>query len=153
MKTQFTESERMLKADFRVIVFNDDLERDWEFAGKEKVERIETVWFYDASIWVHCCEIMPSYELNLVEYRAIIKPEFENDQEFKDYVDSVVAEATWGNDNTQYRHVREVDRYVANAVTNGQRVQVALGDRRNEEETYDELAEAVMEFVHCNSQI
>jgi len=97
--------ERFLRPNLHLVAIDET--SDWELPEyMDKILRIETVFMYDENNHHHLCEITPSYELYPVETRAILKPEFADDDRLSDAISQeIMSEMTY---DVSYMHVWEV---------------------------------------------
>lgn len=142
-----------IKPDFHVIVIPHNLERDWNIPKYVKyIERIESLYLFDKNVHVHCCEITPSYELWPITTRPVFKQEvFGLDDNMVDKIDDIVHVASCESD-VEYHHVRFID---ALMVKHPERW-TAVNPKWNvveEDETYEENREALIEYYQCNECI
>lgn len=79
----------------------------------QHVLRIETVFVYDATAAVYCCELTPSFELWPVETRAILADDV--DEETRDTIDDIMM--TNASHDVEYHHVRTIDKLASVPVT------------------------------------
>lgn len=120
------------------------------------IDRIETVFLFDRNLHVHCCEFTPSYELWPVETRAILKPEFADNDALVDKVDNVIM----GNASREieYHHVHPLDRRIEDKSWPSRQ----MGDMgcpkdgrppSYEEVPYDDVRDSSIEYLQGNSCI
>jgi len=80
---------------------------------KGKLERIDAIYYYDITTVFHLCEVTPSHELWLYEYRAVAKEEFAGDDKVAEELDNwirgiPVEREEWHS----YVHCHEVEAFV-----------------------------------------
>ncbi len=144
--------EHTLRPDFHLIAVPHNTEH-WNLPELlPKIARIETVYLFDKNVHVHCCEITPSYELWPVATRAILKPEFADDDVLREEVDAVMQENQYRDVN--YRHVRAVDPLLVEGVF------VTLGDFNGsfkpepyEDTSYEKHRDNTIEYCQANHQL
>ncbi len=149
-------TEHTLRPDFYVIELLHNLDH-WnlpEFA--DKIESSGTVYLFDKNVNVHCCEITPSYELHPVETRALLKPEFRDNDKLRGAVDEEVRFIE--DHDVTYMHVRAVESLLAKGTLFKQ-----LGDTGKDPKTqipipysevpYEEQFAKTLEYCQGNSQI
>lgn len=85
----------------------------------EYIERIESVFCYDASVGVHLAEFTRSYELWLIEQRAILKED--TPEEIADKINEIVENSTdWAHDAVDYMHTSQVEALVQKIKESGE---------------------------------
>lgn len=105
------------------------------------VERIETVYLYDANMHTHLCEAEPSYFLVAMETRVIYR--FFNDSNWRDEAQAWVDGAAVPEDI--YMHVSEIDRLAKELSAQPYRTATLPDVPVLEDETREEVWEDVFE--------
>ena len=80
------------------------------FPLREHVERILTVYAFNRNAHTHCCELTPSYRLEVVEYQPIVSASA-SDAEREAIYEEVMSVPIC--DSAHYRHVRNVEALIA----------------------------------------
>jgi hypothetical protein len=106
-----TDKKADIKPDIHLLAIDET--EFWTIPDKWKqhIERIETVFFYDAMTYVHVAEITPSYELWRFATRAVTREDC--DDWTRDEIDNYVQDGIAGDDWVTYMHVGQIDALVA----------------------------------------
>lgn len=100
--------ETMLPIDAYVVRF--DKTHNFLIADEDQpyISKIHSIYFFDRSVAVHCCEITPSYELmHLYDEIEFSDDEIHNDSELVDRLDQKYAHE--GGDDVCYIHCHSID--------------------------------------------
>lgn len=129
-------NEEKCRHHFKVIAINES--SSWESSFCQRAGgAIFGLYLYDALQQVNCCEITPSYELNLMRS---IPYEWPEGDAARDALDQEIRDADAQGDSTMYRHCRSIDA-IEPFYDFGE--QVSDG-------TWDEALQAALEYCHAN---
>jgi len=93
-----------------IVVVRIEETSNWnvDFLRENGIVKMFGVYVYDRRKHVHCCELMPSYELHFVEHQYELAPGIEHDDEQLDCLDEEIR--LQDTEQVQYYHTRVIDR-------------------------------------------
>jgi hypothetical protein len=117
---------------------------------KPWIERIESVYLYDANTRCHLCEFTPSYELWFAENRAVCRDDTPDElrEEIHDFVDHHVEERT-----VIYSHCHSVDAMKSRRHQGNPGVAWSEVEGDSEDARMRTIMEACIEGQRCNPWI
>jgi len=125
----------VLKTDFRVVAIDET--RHWSKEIQEACGTIETVYLYDSSVRVNCCELTPSYALTPLYFNT----ENEISDEMHEKLHNELS------DEISYFHCRVIDELESETTENN------IDFESSESEEYVEHFEEMREYCNGNHLI
>ena len=128
-----------MKTDLKVVLI--DTTNFWskKFLAKGNVTKVQEVRLFDANVHTHCCEITPSYELNLI-YGIPVSEKQTSDEWEMEFAESMNID----NDQVEYWHCSGIDKMKAI------KIDFDFEFKKADSEEYREQFEEVIEYLNCN---
>jgi len=110
-----------------------------DFLEKYGIEKVRAVYVYNENLYVHCCEITPSYELWFINDYPVMKSEADTGRE--EAWEAVMEAST---EPVEYHHVQHLDR-----IPFGEHKKRMWSENIKRDE-YDEHRDDAIESERCN---
>lgn len=140
-----TEKKKQTWTKFMVVMIDET--EGWSDEIKAKVDKIFTVYLYDASVVTCICEPTPAYYMIPLYYNVDFKEGEERDEEVLDEIDSEFHTA----EQPDYKRCSFVEGQTHANMKNLKNLNHRVRSRENK--FYDEIVETAREYLDCNHVI
>lgn len=129
-----------VEADWHLIKL--DQRAFWNDELQKQTTKIFTIFAFDRSLHVHCCELTPSYEMWFIAYEAVPVPELSDEAREELYC---TVESEFDSDLVRYFHAADIERL------EGQMKKVDVEIDLDADDVRMKTAEQIMELWNTGS--